>query len=126
MQRYPRGRPSHGGASPTADRIWLAGMDGQPDLRTIITTSPDKVAETGALAPLRHHLTDWREAPTELNKHLHEVRAEPLIDDLRILVEAKRQRVLEHNSGRVTVHIRRYQRAQAKTVHDALRLHTKK
>ena len=55
------------------------------------------------LAAVWHDLADGRKSPAELGEHLDEVRAEPLIDDLAIFIEPKRQhqRRLDAPCGRL-------------------------
>src|SRR3954451_29355 len=49
----------------------------------------------------RNGVADRSEAPSELREHLHEVRAEPLIDDLPVIIEpeCQHQRRLRTSPG---------------------------
>ena len=43
------------------------------------------------MAPVRYDLANGGEPPAELSEHLDEVRTEPLIDDLSVVVEPERE-----------------------------------
>ena len=91
----PRQHPFMPGLGPL---LWLTDLAEPPTPESVGLTSQnlkcDRLAVGGqrrCSAPRRDRFTDGRKAPAELCEHLDEIRSEPLVSDLPVIVEAECQ-----------------------------------